>query len=110
MLADNSLIHDIKTIIAQSREQAVRAVNHERTVMYWHIGQRIFEEEQRGKERADYGAYLVQMIAERLQPEFGSGFSKRQISYCRQLYRTFPIVHALRAQSELDAVQDAVIH
>ena len=60
MLADNSLIHDIKTIIAQSREQAVRAVNHERTVMYWHIGQRIFEEEQRGKERADYGAYLVQ--------------------------------------------------
>ena len=98
MLADNSLIHDIKTIIAQSREQAVRAVNHERTVMYWHIGQRIFEEEQRGKERADYGAYLVQMIAERLQPEFGSGFSKRQISYCRQLYRTFPIVHALRAQ------------
>ena len=76
----------------------MRAVNHERTVMYWHIGQRIFEEEQRGKERADYGAYLVQMIAERLQPEFGSGFSKRQISYCRQLYRTFPIVHALRAQ------------
>ena len=52
MLADNSLIHDIKTIITQSREQAVRAVNHERTVMYWHIGQRIFEEEQRGKERA----------------------------------------------------------
>ena len=49
MLADNSLIHDIKTIITQSREQAVRAVNHERTVMYWHIGQRIFEEEQRGK-------------------------------------------------------------
>ena len=42
MLADNSLIHDIKTIITQSREQAVRAVNHERTVMYWHIGQRIF--------------------------------------------------------------------
>ena len=98
MLTDNSIIDDIKTIIAQSREQAVRAVNHERTVMYWHIGQRIFEEEQRGKARADYGAYLVQMIAERLQPEFGSGFSKRQISYCRQLYRTFPIVHALRAQ------------
>lgn len=98
MLADNSLIHDIKTIIAQSREQAVRAVNHERTVMYWHIGQRIFEEEQRGKERADYGAYLVQMIAERLQPEFGSGFSKRQIERCRQFYRAFPIASALRTQ------------
>ena len=98
MLADNSLIHDIKTIIDQSREQAVRAVNHERTVMYWHIGQRIFEEEQRGKERADYGAYLVQMIAECLQPEFGSGFSKRQIERYRQFYRAFPIASALRTQ------------
>ena len=33
MLTDNSIIDDIKTIIDQSREQAVRAVNHERTVM-----------------------------------------------------------------------------
>ena len=98
MLADNGLINDIKSIIAQSREQAVRAVNHERTVMYWHIGQRIFEEEQRGQDRADYGAYLVQMIADRLQPEFGSGFSKRQIERCRQFYRAFPIASALRTQ------------
>ena len=31
MLADNTLINDIKAIIAGAREQAVRAVNHERT-------------------------------------------------------------------------------
>ncbi len=98
MLADNTLINDIKAIIAGAREQAVRAVNHERTLMYWHIGQRIFEEEQRGQERADYGTYLVQMIAERLQPEFGSGFSKRQIELCRQFYRVFPIAHTLYSQ------------
>ena len=84
MLADNSLIHDIKTIITQSREQAVRAVNHERTVMYWHSGQRIFEEEQRGKERADYGAYLVQMIAERLHLN-GDDFFADLVFYNRLL-------------------------
>jgi len=27
--------------------------------MYWHLGQRIFVEEQQGKERADYGTYLI---------------------------------------------------
>lgn len=30
------------------------------------MGQRIFEEEQQGKERADYGAYLLQNLAKTL--------------------------------------------
>ncbi len=47
--------------------------------MYWYIGQRILEEEQEGKERADYGTYLIKFIAEQLQPEYGSGFSYRQL-------------------------------
>ncbi len=66
--------------------------------MYWHIGKRIFEEEQQGKDRADYGNYLIKFLSEQLQPEFGSGFSIRQINLYRQFYRTFPIVHTLYAQ------------
>lgn len=66
--------------------------------MYWTIGKRIFEEEQQGKERADYGAYLIKYLAEELQPEYGSGFSYRQLNWYRQFYRTFPIVSALRTQ------------
>ncbi|MDR2234600.1 MAG: PDDEXK nuclease domain-containing protein [Chryseobacterium sp.] len=98
MLINESLISDIKSIIAQSKENAVRAVDHQRTLMYWHIGKRIFEEEQEGKNRADYGTYLIKYLSKQLQPEFGSGFSVRQINLYRQFYRTFPIVHALRAQ------------
>ncbi|UXD70826.1 PDDEXK nuclease domain-containing protein [Sphingobacterium faecium] len=98
MLVNQTIITDIKTIIAQSKDKAIRAVDHQRTLMYWHIGKRIFEEEQDGKERADYGTYLIKYLSEKLQPEFGSGFSIRQINLYRQLYRTFPIVHALRAQ------------
>lgn len=98
MLINPSIITDIKSIIAESKERAIRAVDHHRTLMYWHIGKRIFEEEQEGKERADYGAYLIKFLSEQLQPEFGSGFSVRQINLYRQFYRTFPIVHALRAQ------------
>jgi hypothetical protein len=98
MQLNQSIISDIKSIIAQSRDKAIRAVDYQRTLMYWHIGKRIFEEEQEGKDRADYGKYLTEYIANELEPEFGSGFSKRQIELFRQFYRVFPIANALRSQ------------
>ena len=98
MQLNHSIILDIKSIIAQSRDRAIRAVDHQRTLMYWHIGKRIFEEEQEGKDRADYGKYLIKYLSEQLQPEFGSGFSVRQINLYCQFYRTFENVHTLYAQ------------
>lgn len=98
MLTNKSIISDIKTIIAQSKDKAIRTVDYQRTRMYWHIGKRIFEEEQGGKDRADYGKYLTEYIAKKLEPEYGSGFSKRQIELFRQFYRTFPIANTLYSQ------------
>ncbi|PRZ19586.1 PDDEXK nuclease domain-containing protein [Flavobacterium granuli] len=98
MLQNQSLIPDIKAIIATAKDKAIRAVDNERTLMYWNIGKRIFEEEQQGKDRADYGTYLIKFLAEQLQPEYGSGFSYRQLNQYRQFYRSFPIVSALRTQ------------
>lgn len=98
MLINQSIISDIKSIIAQSQDKAIRAVDHQRTLMYWHIGKRIFEEEQQGKDRADYGTYVIKYLSEKLQPEFGSGFSSRQLHWYRQFYRTFPIVSTLWTQ------------
>ncbi len=93
-----SILNDIKEIISGSKEQAIRAVDNERLLMYWHIGKRILDEEQEGKERAVYGEYLIKTLAEQLEPEYGSGFSIRQLELCRQFYRTFPITNALRSQ------------
>ncbi|MFZ7276600.1 PDDEXK nuclease domain-containing protein [Avibacterium endocarditidis] len=98
MLTNTTIITDIKQIIAQSRENAVRAVDFQRVLMYWHIGKRIFEEEQQGQERADYGTYLIKYLAKQLEPEFGSNFGRRQLELFRQFYRTFPIANALRSQ------------
>lgn len=98
MLQNQSIIPDIKAIIATAQDKAIRAVDNERTLMYWAIGKRIFEEEQQGKDRADYGTYLIQFIAQELEPEYGSGYSKRQIELFRQFYRTFPIANAVRSQ------------
>lgn len=98
MLVNQHIITDIKALIAQSKEKAIRAVDHQRTLMYWDIGKRIFEEEQQGQDRADYGKYLTEYIANELEPEYGSGYSKRQIELFRQFYRTFPIANTLYSQ------------
>jgi predicted nuclease of restriction endonuclease-like (RecB) superfamily len=93
-----SIITDIQSIIISARENAVRAVDRERVIMYWHIGKRIFEEEQHGADRAEYGTQLIKYLSEQLQPQFGRGFSARNLNLFRQFYRGFPIVQTLSAQ------------
>lgn len=92
------IINDIKNIIVEAKNNAIRTISHHRTMMYWRIGKRIFEEEQEGKDRADYGKFLTKYISEELEPEYSTGFSKRQIEIFRQFYRTFPIANTLYSQ------------
>lgn len=93
-----SFIENIRQIISQAQSNAVRAINHERVLMYWEIGRHILEEEQNGKERADYGAFLIKNLATALEKDFGSGFSVRQLELCRQFFNTFSITNTLRSQ------------
>jgi predicted nuclease of restriction endonuclease-like (RecB) superfamily len=93
-----ALLQEIHAIIASSREKAIHSVDRERVLMYWQIGKIIFEEEQQGAERAGYGEFLIKSLAESLEPQFGTGFSSRQLNLFRQFYRVFPIVNALRSQ------------
>ena len=94
----NHLYDEVREIIASARQNAVRSVDFTRVQMYWQIGRRIQEEEQNGKERADYGAYLLKNLAKKLEPEYGSGFSVRQLERSRQFYKMYPIASALRSQ------------
>ena len=94
----NTLYSDVRQIIETSRNNAVRSVDFCRVQMYWNLGKRIFEEEQQGKERADYGAYLTRSLAKLLEPEYGSGFGVRQLERARQFYRTYPIASTVRTQ------------
>ena len=63
-----SFVQDIKVIIGQARSQAVRSIEFYRVRMYWKLGERIFNEEQQGKERADYGTYLILNLAKEIEP------------------------------------------
>ena len=91
-------VNDVRSIIDNARESAVRSVDTCRVKMYWEIGCRIFEEEQLGKERADYGTYLIKNLSKTIMPDYGSGFGVRQLERSRQFYRLYPIASTLRTQ------------
>lgn len=93
-----NLTNDIKSLIASSQQKAIRAVDFERVLLYWHIGKRIYEEVQGGDDRAEYGKAIVKNLSNDLEPIYGSGYSIRQLELMRQFYRLFPITNALRSQ------------
>jgi len=95
---DEQFVSDIRNIIITARTAAIRSVDFERVKMYWKLGERIMLEEQKGQDRAEYGAYLLQNVALEIEKEFGSGFSVRQLERARRFYRTYPIATALRTQ------------
>ncbi len=80
------LLKEIRGIIESARTNAIRSVDFCRVQMYWHIGQRIVEEEQGGKARAEYGKGLIKNLSTHLIPEYGSGFGVRQLEQARQFY------------------------
>ena len=57
---------------------------------YWQMGKRIVEQEQLGRERADYGKQLLKTLSKELTSEFGKGFSVNSLYYFRQFYLAFP--------------------
>jgi len=91
-------IGEIKHLIISSQDKAIRAVDFERVVLYWNIGKRIFDEVQKGKERADYGKKIIKNLSQELEPIYGSGYSYRQLYLFLQFYKVFPIANALRSQ------------
>jgi predicted nuclease of restriction endonuclease-like (RecB) superfamily len=94
----NNLHTEARQIIENGRKTAYNAVNTSMVKTYWELGKLIIEEEQLGKERAEYGKYLITELAKRLQKEFGSGYSKPSLWNYRQFFIAFPILSALRRE------------
>lgn len=85
----NNYINEIKRILKNARQKAYTAVNSAMVEAYWKIGRRIVEEEQNGKERAEYGKEILQNLSKELTEEFGKGYSYRTLREIRQFYLMF---------------------
>ncbi len=97
---DRQYIFDIKKLLQQARQKAYTAINTAMIEVYWKIGRRIVDEEQKGEKRAAYGEEILQTLSKELTVEFGKGFSYANLRNFRQFYLTFSenqIYYALRS-------------
>lgn len=97
-ISEDSLFQSVKEIIRQSREKVFRIANSTLLLTYRQIGKLIVEDEQPGKERAEYGKYTLKKLSQKLTLELGKGFDYTNLSNMRKFYTAFPIVDALYQQ------------
>lgn len=91
-------------LLEEARRLAARSVNAVMTATYWEMGRRIVEEEQRGRERAEYGQELVTRLADDITARCGRGFGYRNLYQMRAFYQTYPrILQTASAKSGGDA-------
>lgn len=86
----NPLYDAIRLIIRGAQKGAYTAVNYAMVRAYWHIGQLIVEDEQKGERRAKYGENLLDEVGRRLNREFGRGFSSTNLKNFRKFFLAFP--------------------
>lgn len=95
-ISEDSLFQSVKEIIRQSLEKVFRIANSTLLLTYWQIGKLIVENEQQGKERAEYGKQTLKNLSKKLSLEFGKGFDESNLRNMRSFYQTFPKCDALR--------------
>jgi hypothetical protein len=84
------VLTDVVHLVEAARSVAARSVNAVMTATYWDIGRRIVEHEQGGQRRAEYGAALVERLADELTARCGRGFGKRNLFQMRAFYLAYP--------------------
>ena len=92
------LLDALRQLIAESRQQVLRAVDSVQVQTYWYVGRHIVEFEQGGEQRAAYGRGLLAQLGQVLTSEFGPGFEERNLRNMRAFYAMFPNWNALRSE------------
>ena len=88
-LQNKAIFQQVAELLQNARQQVLRTVNSTMTITYFEIGRIIVEEEQNGKDRAEYGKQLLKSLSKELTKEFGKGFSLRNLEQIRQFYMTY---------------------
>jgi len=87
--SNNKFQSQIVSLLQEARNKVVRSVNQTMVVTYFEIGKMIVEEEQDGKERADYGKEILKSLSSILSKEFGKGFSVDNLENMRRFFLAY---------------------
>lgn len=85
----NPLFQSVKHLIEQAKTAVVRNINTTLLFTSFHIGRMIVEDEQNGKDRADYAKETLKNLSNALQKEFGKGYSVDNLQWMRKFYITY---------------------
>lgn len=85
----NQLYSKVALLLQTAKTNIVRTVNHTMVYTYYEIGRMIVEEEQQGKERAEYGKQLLKALSGKLTTEFGKGYSEDNLGKMKKFYLTY---------------------
>lgn len=99
-LHNKVLFQQVVELLQNARQQVLRTVNSTMTYTYFEIGRIIVEEEQSGKDRAEYGKQILKGLSEQLTNEFGKGFSVDNLQNMRKLYLTYSNYETMSSISE----------
>jgi len=98
------LFERVVSIIEEGRKNTVRAINFNIVLSYCLIGREIVEEIQEGKVRAEYGKQILEELSQKLNLQYGKGFSVANLRLFRQFYLTYSerIINYLRPNNYID--------
>jgi len=89
LIAANSLLDRVVSILEEARSGVVRSVNSGMVAAYWLIGREIVQELQDGDDRAEYSGRVIDNLADQLTQKYGKGFSGRNLRNFRAFYSTY---------------------
>ncbi|RIJ48299.1 DUF1016 domain-containing protein [Maribellus luteus] len=88
-LTNPTFFDQVVGLLNAARTKVVATINTTMVKTYFEIGRLIVEEEQLGEKRAEYGTQLIFALSERLQREFGKGFSVTNLKQMRSFYAIY---------------------
>ncbi|MBU3949082.1 MAG: DUF1016 family protein [Proteobacteria bacterium] len=97
-ITSKNLYSKIAELLQAARQTVVRAVNQTMVYTYYEIGRMIVEDEQQGKQRADYGKQVLEDLSQKLTQNFGKGFSIVNLRQMRAFYLTYSIQQTVSAE------------
>lgn len=100
------LISSIESVHNELQAAASQAVNKSLTIRNWLIGYYIVEFEQKGNDRAEYGAKLLSRISSKIAIK---GLSAPELSRCRQFYILYPQILGSLSQRFINLIPKYIL-
>ena len=85
----DSLLAEIRALIEDTRRHVAQTANSALTLLHWRLGERISREVLQGQ-RASYGEEILPTLSAKLVPEYGKGFSARNLARMIRFAEAFP--------------------